>query len=104
MHDGTLELVLALVLVLVLINLLGLVYSLSLRPNPSIRIGIGISVMNANFQLVKNMSDKIRTNANKSLIISSSPDENTSVIACISDTVLVTKEPTGLVSKYFILR
>ena len=61
-------------------------------------------VNKVNFQLVKTIITTTTININKSPRISINPEENTSAIASISETSLVTKDPIGVSSKYFILK
>ena len=64
-----------------------------------IRIGTGKSVIKASCQSVKNMKVIMSTNESKSAAISIMPEENTSVIASMSETTRVTIAPTGFLSK-----
>ena len=61
---------------------------------------MGMSVISANSQLLRNIKTKMKIKENKSEMISMIPEENTSVMASMSETTRVTIAPTGFLSKY----
>ena len=69
-----------------------------------IKIGIGIKVNKLKRQSTQNIKLKIAMSESISPNISINPAENTSEIDSTSDTTRVTKEPTGVWSKYRVLK
>ena len=66
-------------------------------------MGIGINVNKLKRQSTQNIKPRIAMRESKSPKISINPAENTSEIDSTSETTRVTKEPTGVLSKYRVL-